>query len=149
MTNQNLNKLSHFQIEDSIIDQSYSLNSMILAQYDVNYLKHPAEEYWCIFINKFQEKFETNFMRELVSFAGTLRVLLDVESISVPVKNKKYLFDQSVGELYKNGTKESLSFREAYKIEYQKYKFSRIWYFHFIIWTLIIFGIIKLNTLTL
>ena len=86
---------------------------MILAQYDVIYLKHPAEEYWCIFTTNFQEKFETNFMRELVGFAGTLRALLDVESISVPVKNKKYLFDQSVGELYKNGTKEPLSFREA------------------------------------
>ena len=109
----NQNKISHFQTEDSIIDQSYSLNSMLLAQYDVISLKHPQEEYWCIFTTNYQEKFESNFMRELIGFAGILRALLDVESISVPVKNKEYRFDQSVGELCINAKKEPLSFREA------------------------------------
>lgn len=113
MTNQNLNKLRHFQIEDSIIDKSYTLNSMILSPYDVISLKHPASEHWCIFTNNFQEKFEANFMRELADFAGILRPLLDVELISVPMKNKEYQFDQNVGELCENDEKKPLSFRQA------------------------------------
>lgn len=50
---------------------------------------------------------------------------------------------------YKTQRTSKITYREAYKIEYQKYKFSRIWYFHFTLWALIILGIIKFNTLTL
>ena len=88
MTNQNLNRLRHFQIEDSIIDKSYTLNSMILSQYDVISLKHPASEHWCIFTNNFQEKFEANFMRELAGFAGIHRTLLEFLKIKSSVNSK-------------------------------------------------------------
>ena len=113
MTNQKLNRLRHFQIEDTIVDKAYALNSMIISQYDVTALKHPDEEYWCIFTNNFQDQFDSTFMKELIGFAGTLRALLDVESISIPVENEEYGFDQSVGQLSKNHNIEPLSFREA------------------------------------
>jgi hypothetical protein len=113
MKNQNLGRLRHFKIEDSITEKAYLLSTMILSQYDIINLKHPSEEYWCIFTNNFQEKFDSNFMKELVRFAGILRALLDIESIYIPIENEEHGFDQSVGQINLRGNTEPLCFREA------------------------------------
>ncbi len=93
-----------------------------MYQYDVDSLKHPVGVHWCMFVSDFQERFDSSFMKELVGFAGILRTLLDVESISLPIENAEYGFDQSVGLLNRNNHEEPLSFREACnKIIHAKY----------------------------
>ncbi|MBU1820515.1 MAG: hypothetical protein KKG00_03245 [Bacteroidetes bacterium] len=108
-----LNQMRLFEIEESIKDKCFTLTSLILAQYDITALRHPYGEYWCIFTNDFQSKFNTNFMMELTSLIGLLRAVMDIESINIPVKNENYGFDQSVGILTIDTSNEPLSYREA------------------------------------
>ena len=70
-------------------------------------------------MSDFQKKFDFSFIKELVGFAGLLRALLDIESISLPVEDEEYGLDQSVGLLNRNDREEPLSFREACNKQYR------------------------------
>jgi hypothetical protein len=120
-------KLNGFEIQNSIEEKCWKLSSYILSQYDFQYLSHPANEYWCIFENKFKESFTTVFFKELIELAGLLRALLDSEPLTIEIQNN----DNSFGVLKKEtGETIKLSYRDVcnkiiHAISYEvKFNFS-------------------------
>lgn len=107
-----MKKLKGFDIQNSIEEKCWKLSSYILSQYDFQDIAHPANEYWCIFENKFKDSFETIFFKELIELVGILRALLDSESLKI--ENEIYGVENVFG-LLKNETGETikLSYREA------------------------------------
>jgi hypothetical protein len=102
------------QIEGSIVEKAYLLSALILAQYDIEALKHPANEHWCMFSNDFEEKFHENFMKELIGFTGLLRALLDIHLEVSSEKNvTNQIFDLNVGTLIVGEVTIPLDFRQA------------------------------------
>jgi len=107
-----MRKLKGYEIQNSIEEKCWKLSSYILSEYDFRGLAHPANEYWCIFENKFKESFETIFFKELIELVGLLRAILDSEPLTV--ENEVYGVDNSFGILKKEtGETLKLTYREV------------------------------------
>lgn len=102
-----MEKVSIYQISNSIEEKCWRLLTQLLGQYDIQDMEDPFGDYSCLFGNTFKELFDDNFFQELIELSALFRASLDINDIAVPEDIAK------VGILKQNNSEKDLMFRDA------------------------------------
>lgn len=64
-------------LEVQIKDLCYDVLSNSFAEEEFKKLRHPFQEYWCVFENDFKEIYNRKFYSKLIMLSSIIRVLID------------------------------------------------------------------------
>lgn len=95
-------------LEMQIKELCYDILSYNFAEEEFKKLRHPIQEYWCVFENDFKEIYNRKFYPKLIMLSSIIRVLIDNNEVENSIKEELgYKINQST-----NG-KEELNLKEC------------------------------------
>lgn len=93
---------------------------------------------YLIILSLFLIFYSCNITNDIIKYALFLQLIIETNPIY-----SDFVIVQLVKKIYMK-SKNSTNFKSIYKEAYTQHLFSKFWYLHFFLWTLIVFSLIKM-----